>query len=109
MGGTSKFDPYHKWLGIPLDQQPANHYRLLGLRNFEHDADVIESALETFRERAARAGVRIEQRIDCEGALRGDPEQLRRVVINRAISHQRRTAVERTARRARSIASLQTR
>ncbi len=29
------FDPYHKWLGIPPDEQPANHYRLLGLELFE--------------------------------------------------------------------------
>lgn len=23
------FDPYHRWLGIPPSEQPANHYRLL--------------------------------------------------------------------------------
>jgi hypothetical protein len=40
------FDPYHKWLGIPPDEQPANHYRLLGLRIFETDLDVIESAAD---------------------------------------------------------------
>ncbi len=45
-------------------------------------AEVIESALETFRERAQRAGVRIEHSADCDGTLSGDPEQLRRVVIN---------------------------
>lgn len=38
------FDPYHKWLGIPSWEQPANHYRLLGLTLFESDADVIETA-----------------------------------------------------------------
>ena len=38
------FDPYHKWLGIPPDEQPANHYRLLGLELFESDRDVIDSA-----------------------------------------------------------------
>ncbi len=38
------FDPYHKWLGIPAKDQPANHYRLLGLDLFEADAEVIESA-----------------------------------------------------------------
>ena len=37
------FDPYHEWLGIPPDEQPANHYRLLGLELFEEDRDVIES------------------------------------------------------------------
>lgn len=38
------FDPYHKWLGIPASEQPANHYRLLGLAMFESDTDVIDSA-----------------------------------------------------------------
>ena len=38
------FDAYHKWLGIPADQQPADHYRLLGIGAFEADPDVIEAA-----------------------------------------------------------------
>ena len=25
------FDPYRKWLGIPPQEQPPNHYRLLGI------------------------------------------------------------------------------
>jgi hypothetical protein len=25
------FDPYHRWLGIPPQEQPPNHYRLLAL------------------------------------------------------------------------------
>ena len=45
-------------------------------------ADVIDSALETFRDRFERAGVRVERDIDPEGQLRGDPEKLRRVIIN---------------------------
>jgi len=28
-----RFDPYHKWLGIPPAEQPLNHYRLLARRN----------------------------------------------------------------------------
>jgi serine/threonine protein kinase len=38
------FDPYHKWLGIGPDEQPASLYRLLGLRPFETDPDVIDTA-----------------------------------------------------------------
>ena len=38
------FDPYHKWLGIPPRLQPAHHYRLLGVAEFETDADVIDAA-----------------------------------------------------------------
>ncbi len=41
-----RFDPYHTWLGIsPLDQ-PANHYRLLGISLFEDAADVIDNAAD---------------------------------------------------------------
>lgn len=38
----SDFDPYYTWLGIPPDDQPANHYRLLGLVLFEGNQEVIE-------------------------------------------------------------------
>lgn len=38
------FDPYRKWMGIPPQEQPPNHYRLLGIALFEHDPDVIENA-----------------------------------------------------------------
>jgi signal transduction histidine kinase len=44
--------------------------------------DVLESALETFRERAAREGVEVVRDFDCEGAMLGDAEKLRRVAIN---------------------------
>ena len=40
------FDPLHKWLGIPPDQQPPNHYRLLGIDRFESDPDVIDAAAD---------------------------------------------------------------
>lgn len=40
------FDPYHKWLGIPPNEQPVNHYRLLGVTLFECDPDVIDAATE---------------------------------------------------------------
>ena len=38
------FDPYYTWLGIPSDEQPADHYRLLGIRRFETEPDVISNA-----------------------------------------------------------------
>ncbi len=40
------FDPYHKWLGIPPDEQPADYYRLLAVQKFESDADVIQAAAD---------------------------------------------------------------
>ena len=41
-----EFDPYNQWLGIPRDQQPADHYRLLGLARFESDRHKIETAAD---------------------------------------------------------------
>jgi len=41
---SGKFDPYYKWLGIPAEEQPPNHYRLLGVRSYEPDAEVIDAA-----------------------------------------------------------------
>ncbi len=38
------FDPYHRWLSIPPSEQPPNHYRLLGLQEFEASVEVIENA-----------------------------------------------------------------
>jgi hypothetical protein len=40
------FDPYRKWLGIPPEEQPPNHYRLLGVGLFESDADAISNAAD---------------------------------------------------------------
>jgi len=41
---NDSLDPYYRWLGIPAAEQPANHYRLLGLTVFESDPEVIEAA-----------------------------------------------------------------
>ncbi len=44
MSTSDRFDPYHKWFGIPPSQQPPTHYRLLGLEPFEPDREVIDAA-----------------------------------------------------------------
>jgi serine/threonine protein kinase len=41
-----QFDPYYKWLSIPPEEQPANFYRLLGVKELEADTDVIQSAAD---------------------------------------------------------------
>src|SRR5438876_9166209 len=58
-----QFDPYHVWLGIPPEEQPPNHYRLLGLRPLETNADVISNALDQRRSflRSVQAGKRAAQ------------------------------------------------
>lgn len=47
-----------------------------------HMQDVVESALETFRDRIDETGVNVERDCDDATTMKGDPEQLRRVVIN---------------------------
>jgi len=46
MTDVHAFNAYLKWLGIPVVEQPPNHYRLLGIETFENDFDVIEAAAE---------------------------------------------------------------
>ena len=41
---ASDFDPYHRWLGVPPEEQPPDHYRLLGVARFESDPEVISNA-----------------------------------------------------------------
>lgn len=43
---STPLDAYHLWLGIPPDEQPPNHYRLLGLTVFEGNREVIRDAIE---------------------------------------------------------------
>lgn len=43
---SETFDPYRKWLGIQPAEQPADHYRLLGIVRFEDDADTISNAAD---------------------------------------------------------------
>jgi sulfatase modifying factor 1 len=40
------FDPYHIWLGIPPEDQPPSHYRLLAIPELESNPDVIDTAAE---------------------------------------------------------------
>src|SRR3954464_2005089 len=40
------FDPYYTWLGIRPEEQPPDHYRLIGLRQFEDNPDVIANATD---------------------------------------------------------------
>lgn len=43
---SADFDPYFKWLGIPPEEQPPTHYRLLAIPVFTSDPEVIENAAD---------------------------------------------------------------
>lgn len=43
------FDPWEAWLGIPLAEQPPDHYRLLGLPRFLPDSTAVDRALSARR------------------------------------------------------------
>ena len=61
------FDPYNEWLGIPPEEQPPNHYRLLGIKLFEGDGEKIASAtlarMETLRNYQLSSHVEASQKI----------------------------------------------
>ena len=40
------FDPFREWLEIEPHEHPVDHYRLLGLRRFESDPEMIEAAAD---------------------------------------------------------------
>jgi WD40 repeat protein len=65
---TASFDPYHKWLGIAPEEQPPHDYRLLGLRPFEGDPDVIANAADrqTLLLRTLQAG---KYQVECQRLL----------------------------------------
>ncbi len=44
--GENGFDAYYEWLGIPPAEQPASHYRLLGISAFETNPKVIQNAAD---------------------------------------------------------------
>ena len=44
--------------------------------------DVVDSALETFRDPLAKAGIDVHREVDSPGQMRGDSEKCRKVVIN---------------------------
>ena len=62
---SGRFDPYHKWLGIPPREQPANYYRLLGLEVFEDDLDAIEGAADRLIKYVQKVAT-VEQREDAK-------------------------------------------
>ena len=41
---ATELDPYYEWLGIPPAEQPADHYRLLGVALFESNLNAISNA-----------------------------------------------------------------
>ncbi len=42
----SEFDPYYLWLGIPPQEQPPHHYRLLAIPLYEDEAAIIEAVAD---------------------------------------------------------------
>jgi pSer/pThr/pTyr-binding forkhead associated (FHA) protein len=50
-------DLYHRWLGIPPEEQPPTHYRLLGVPLFEKNVEVIRNAADRQRLYVKQCGV----------------------------------------------------
>jgi pSer/pThr/pTyr-binding forkhead associated (FHA) protein len=57
------YDALHLWLGIPPEEQPPSHYRLLGIRDFESNLEVIRNAADRQTVAVKRLGVNAFQEI----------------------------------------------
>jgi hypothetical protein len=75
MENAQEFDPYQHWLGIPVAEQPPNHYRLLGIHLFEADPAAIERAAQqrmmSLRSIELETHVELAQRLLKEVAVAG--------------------------------------
>ena len=78
----ASFDPYHKWLGIPPQEQPPDHYQLLALSPFERNPDVIDNAANV-RQGYLKGFLSGEQRREAKRLLR-EVEAARRCLLNPA-------------------------
>lgn len=74
------FDPYYKWLGISPAEQPANHYRLLGINLFEADPDVIQAAAD--QRMAHLKGLRLGKHVDLSERLLNEVAAARACLLN---------------------------
>jgi len=81
-----------EYAGVALEELDRVERSISHLLRFARDeeirfaelslAEVVDSAVETFRDRLARSGVTVRREIDSDGWMQGDAEKLRRVVIN---------------------------
>lgn len=56
-----EFDAYYRWLGIPPEEQPPSHYRLLGLPVFEEDLEVIANCADRQRSFVKRQSANVKK------------------------------------------------
>src|SRR5262245_44807802 len=87
------FDPYHKWLGIPREKQPPDHYLLLGLQPGESDAEVIDEA--AIRQMAHLRGYQVGPHAGASRKLLNEVAEAHATLINPA---KRKAYEERLAR-----------
>jgi hypothetical protein len=93
------FDPYHKWLGIPAEQQPPSYYQLLGVDPRETDPEVIEemAVRQTSHVRTYQTGPHAEEcrrlLTEIAQARRGLLDPARRRVYDQGLRRARATPV----------------
>lgn len=56
-----ELDVYYRWLGIPPEEQPPSHYRLLGLPLFEEDLEVIANCADRQRSFVKRQSANVKK------------------------------------------------
>jgi serine/threonine protein kinase len=77
---AERFDPYDQWLAIPPQEQPPDHYRLLGFTRFEGDATQFAAAAD---ERMARLrSLQLGPRSEVSQRILNELAQARAVLID---------------------------
>jgi signal transduction histidine kinase len=81
-----------EYAGVALEELDRVERSISHLLRFARDeeirvgelslVEVVDSALDTFRDRLTRSGVEVRREIDSDGWMQGDAEKIRRVVIN---------------------------
>ena len=83
------FDPYRQWLRIPPEDQPPDHYRLLGIDLLEVDPDVIASA--TDQHMAIIRSFQSGKHSESSQPISTLAEEIRRCLLNKTVQNGGRT------------------
>lgn len=82
INASDGFDPYYVWLGIAVEDQPPHHYRLLDVRLYEADANVIDTGYQ--RRMAYVKGIKAGEHLDQAERLREELSEALHCLLNPA-------------------------
>lgn len=82
MADSGGFDPYYMWLGIGAEEQPANYYRLLDVKTFESNSEVLDTGFQ--RRMAYLRGIKSGDRLEHAERIKNELAEARHCLLNHA-------------------------